>query len=497
MGSGRVPLWLRWLAMGALVVATACSGSDDAAPDPDPAPDAATRETAGSGSAEELWSIDLDVVGQPVAAGDVAVVYTSEGEGLDLVGIDATTGEELWRHGASPGSVPPGISIEPAVVPGPDDDPVVAYFRPAGSDLRAEMVAIDATTGQDIATTEPVYAIDLPDTCDDGTDVCTRTTTEEGEPRARIRLDLETGTAVEEPEPLADYQRSIGSHGLTDLRTGDVEAIARVDGPRVLWATPVAEAFGPGWSTNGGWWFEFDAEDGLFVGSVAPPRPAATTPSFEIDLAVSTMVALDGADGSVVWSDEGSGAWCASSLAIPRALDAEDRAGPPIRCRVTGSALVDRQEEGPTFTDVTVTLEGYDRTTGETSWSLPVGDTPELLDGGGTSAVADARSTVLPTAEGILVVDLVRGTAREVGDGDRLACHSETVAFEYPDAWDPGDGSEPITERLDGTLVSACGPDLEAIDGPLTPALVEAVGTPVGGALVVALDGRLVGHPGP
>lgn len=474
----------------------ASSGSDRPTPDSTESAPGPTDDGGTVGGA--AWTLDLPVVGQPIAVGGVAVVYVSDDEDLSLVGVDAATGRQLWSQPASPGAVVTGIQVEPTSVRGPGDARLVPYFRPTGDgDLSAHLVVADPVTGEDRASTGPLYISEPPQPCDDGTDVCVRTF--EGRSDSRIRLDLETGETDTEPEPPSDSQRAIGSGGLTDLRVDGVEYLARVDGAEVLWQTPVAEAFGRGWSTNGGWSWVHYREEGLFVGSIGQYPEGGLDPDVEVmemDLAVDMIVALDAATGAVVWSEQGAGVGCSFYLALPVALAGGDDVAPaPIRCRSTGTASVS-MEDDPTFENVDVTLEGFDVATGETTWSVRAGNLPELVFEGGVSAVVDEGSVAFPIDGVPHAVDLRDGSTRPAPDNLTLGCASELVRFEYPEPYPFEHGD--VTERSGGTLVFVCDRDLAPVDRPLPADVVAAVGTAVGdGWYVIATEDGLSGYPRP
>ena len=490
----RAPIRGRIAALLALaVVAAGCSGTTGSGDSADPPRESdaedSTTSTSERAEAGAGWDIDLPVIGQPVAAGEVAVVYSQEGGRLALVGVDPETGEERWTEEAGPGYVVTGIPIYPVVVDGRNGEPAVAYFRPTNSAgaLMARLIVADPVTGEDLASSTAELFIEPPAQCDDGQDVCARTGGANGS-QGRVRLELESGETVPEPQPEADSQRAIGNDGLTDLRIDGTQYIARVDGDSIQWKTPVATAFGPGFSTDGGWSWEHHRAEGIFVGTIGTAPVEEPAP---VDLSRNKTVALDDATGQVRWSNDGSGVWCSSNLAIPAPLQgAFDRPAQPIRCRLVGTAV---PGDEPTFEGLDVTLEGFDVSTGATTWAARLGDMPAILYGGGASAVVDDRTTAIRHGDTVEAIDLTDGTTGPVDPAEALGCSSEVVEFDYARAY-PGPKG-PVKKRIGGTLAFACDPQLEPVDGPLEARIAEAMGVAIGTMAVVATQGHLVGLP--
>lgn len=229
----------------------------------------------------EAWRLDLPLVGEPVAVGDVAVVYSAAEGVVTLVALDAASGEQLWSQPVSPAYVVPGIEVEPEVVEDEDGTEYVAYYRPPApltSSLNATVVVADPRTGDDVATAGGrVYTAPLR-SCDDGPDVCFESdSTLDGQLTRRLRLS--DGVVLDEPQGTG-YQREIGPLGLSDVREGGREFLARMENGVELWRTPIDRAFGgPGYPTDGGWGWEHFAAEGLLIGRSDARTSAGWRPS--------------------------------------------------------------------------------------------------------------------------------------------------------------------------------------------------------------------------
>ncbi|MBV9950733.1 MAG: hypothetical protein JO291_02185 [Acidimicrobiia bacterium] len=447
---------------------------------------ASNRTTTTVDPSGVRWKTPLPVVGQAVAAGDVAVAYTSEKESLSLVGIDPSNGRKLWTREATPSFAPPGIPLTPTVVGDPGHR-VVAYYRPVKLDsLLARLVVADASTGDEIASSDPLPFLEPPDACDDGHDVCARFV-QHDETEARVRVDVSTGKVGDEPQPPADSQRSIGKDGLIDLRVDGVQYLARVDGDRVLWRTPVSVAFGAGWTTDGGWGWVHFVDQGLFVGIIG--RDPKTEPA-TIDLSDEKIVALDDRTGQVRWATDGAGTSCLASLALPATADPE-RDAIPLRCRMRGTVT---RSDGD-VTDFNATLERFDVATGTISWSVDLGDVEELFGGsgiGGVGGVVDTHTIVVPRSGTTVVLDLDDGSTRAVRPDEHVGCPSQVVQFTFAVAYPLP--TRKTKKRLGGVLAHGCDGHLHQTSKPLTPAVARAMGTTIGGDVVVAEKGYLVGY---
>lgn len=484
------------LLIAAAVGLTACTGG--------PPPETATGTSPATSTSPKTsvapapWSLELPVIGQPVAAGDgVVVTHTASAGALAVVGVDAATGEQLWSRPASPGFVVPGISIEPEVVEDAAGREYVAYFRPdLDTSLSARLVVADPRTGDDVAATELTSFTSPPGSCDDGLDVCVDV--EDSSGRGPRRLRLADGALVREPSARG-YVRPIGPLGLADLREYDVrgqehEYLARIEDGSERWRIPVEDAFGPGASTNGGWGWQHFEVAGLLVGWIGRAFKGDYSDPQVIDLGDFSTVALVAETGRVAWRAAGTGPLCRSALTLPAVVgDAhEEAADLAVRCRYQG-VMTASLDGDPTFRGLDVEVQGYDVSTGRVTWQLPMGASEGLAWDGGVGDVAVMDELVLPTTDGPIAIDLRTGAQRRPAPDEVLACVSATVEFEYDDPY-VIDG-KPLTTRHGGPLIQWCGPDRVPSEQAPSPELLAAVGTRMGEYYVVATPSGLSGYP--
>ncbi len=339
----------------------------------------------------------------------------------------------------------PGIPITPTVVHDGAGSDYLAYFRPQlETSLNARLVVADPRTGEDVAVTNGDGFTSPPRSCDDGVDVCFETGYT-GEGKSIQRLRLSDGTVTTEPRSNG-YIRTIGPLGLSDVRTNEDEYLARVENGAEMWRVALDEAFGRGYSTDGGWSWRHHEDAGLLVGSIGRALIGSLTSVQDIDLAASVTVALHTETGAVAWRDVGSVPDCFDTIALP---EASTKDGVAVRCRYLGH--------------------------------LSIG------------AIAGPQEILLPTTDGPSVVDLLTGRSRPPEPTDVLACDSPVVAFDYDDPFYI-DGT-PITERHGEALTVACHPDRSPAQRPLPPPVLASVSISVEGAYVHATDSGLVGYP--
>ena len=185
---------------------------------------------------------------------------------------------------------------------------------------------------------------------------------------------------------------------------------------------PAAELFGDGFGSDGGWSFEFDEAAGIFSGNIGALQDAARA-SYDrgekvtIDLADSLMMLGISADtGELLWRQKGADSFC-----VPN-LDVDDEvAAPPVRCAVSGSVTYQKDQDQPSYRDVEVTLEGFDRRTGNRTWSVPTSRAGALELVKGDSAIVMLDAAAVQTPSGRMTVSLVDGETSAIAE-QQIVC---------------------------------------------------------------------------
>jgi outer membrane protein assembly factor BamB len=422
---------------------------------------------------------DLNPIGQPLAVGAVVVgIVSAPEQSLLVVGLDPATGRKLWEQPLTPSSLTPGVRVGVAPV-GSDR---IAYFRPTPTlpgTPYAELVLADATTGADIAKSEPALFASAPHACDSSPDVCAIAKTATGTAWGTLRLVPATGRSIVERDPLPRGARIVGPGGLIDLgdRPGNTLALLREG--RVWWRTPVSAAFPPGFSTDNGWSWNLYRDAHLFVGSVAGPSVHDGTRLVQDLGRMSATAALSERDGSVAWRDDGS--------SLNFRLEIYDA---PVRCRSRGTRVSDAGGASESFRGLDVTLEGFDLATGKTTWSVPLGGDTLLVGGDARPPIAGPTQAVLNAPAGPIVVDVATGQVTRPAAGATFWCGTDRD-YQFSPGFVPPDGYSLKFERPGGVLATICDANGHPAKALPPTAATLTIGARVGDHVVVAVkDGE-------
>lgn len=405
--------------------------------------------------AEPAWTVEGDLVGQPVVTGSTAVVLERvRSDELDVVAIDTSDGEERWRHPYSPGGASPGFAIVPVVATASDGTEVVAWSTPpkdpgatSASTWERPVVVADPASGEEIFRTEAFRAWSPLEVCPDAVDLCVKG----GD--ALLRIDLAEQDLRVDDSGAPEGARSLGEGGLfaTAARPDEEIGVAR-DGS-VLWSTPSTElSGGDDVVSDNGWGFVRDAEADRYVGTMYDGRrddPAEDEP-YVTDLERQVSFGFDGRTGTVLWRQESTDATCLQTEA-----DARGQAPVPVRCLLSGT--LELLAGDVTARDTTTTVQGYDPATGDTTWEREL--TPAASDAlaeRSRRVVSDGTTVLLATTAGDELVETATGDSADV-DADAVFACAETVTFEYATAW--RDAALERTSRTGGSRYSPCTAD--------------------------------------
>jgi len=491
-----------------LLVMTACTGGDGESEPPKKTTSTsqASEKPAGlqrdTTPAEAAWTADLDAIGQPVVVGTTAVVIQrAAGKRLEIVGVDTATGKQVWAHPFSPNYAVPGISLVPNVSRTKGGAERVIFYlapdKPSANedDLLTAIVSVDPATGEIDQESAKVHATEPVSACDDGTDVCVKGVVGPTGTYSNLRFDLETGKFSESSDGAPKDARLIGSAGLfsTGDRPGEKLGVRRAG--KTLWSTSLDTLFGKGYTSDNGWVFAHETGPDRYTGLVGAPNDTVTTADsekaeFVYELAKQKVISFNGKDGTVLWSREGADpCFRATDFDDEQAVVSIDH---PIRCLVTGKYT--RVGDVTTPEGITMTMEGYDPVSGETTWSQHITDAaaaaywqdaPRVLIRGGTTVVATLDA-------GPSLIDTATGKTAPVGD-ETFVCQTGTVDFDYVTPFEYDDRK--VFGRHGTGLLSSCDVNGGPVPGAPTAAAVREGGIKVGeSTYVMATADGLVGY---
>ncbi len=439
------------------------------------------------------WTLDLDVVSQPRVADGVALTLVRDGGGLEAVAVDAATGERLWSAPWSPGDVPPGYTLEPAVFETSDGRAVTAFSVPP-KDLAATspdmwvlpVTVRDLRTGKQLHRTEPLDLSTPLIPCADGKDACFTERPDGGR-----RLDLATGRVGKDSEGAPSRARSIGDGGIfsTNDRPGEQVGVVR-DG-EVVWSKPVDEVMGAPVTTDTGWEIDHDADADRYVALMVRFDPvqlkrARSGRPYTIDADTAYLAGIDGASGRNLWTERG---------AVQDCLGIETDA-PRVRCKEKGVRVFDASGTAQRVDDAAVTVEGFDPADGSTTWSVevaPAAAEDVVLDR--NQPIAKADTALVATADGPRVVDLRTGEQSAAAADDVFTCAgtAERVTYRMKYFID----GRPVTKRSGEARYRPCTPGGGEAKSFTAPAIRDA-GEPAGkGRYVLATGDGLQGFTAP
>jgi NACHT domain-containing protein/putative pyrroloquinoline-quinone binding quinoprotein len=344
----------------ALVVAVTRSGGDGDGGGGSASPDDGAQT---DGAMELVWSTpEIHVASQPVLAGGNVVAHVVDGDGLALVGYDPASGTEVWRLPSTASQVPTGVVL--SVI---SDGDRVFHMSPQPGDA-AVIEAVDAATGDPLWRTgeAPGGFGDPVDFCGDD-DLCVSALVDGI--YQRWTIDVASGEVAGDVAGFASGTRGLRGtqpiegrslgFGLVDVHPSRDIALV-VDGD-VIWQRSPSELFG-GHEVSPDYGWSWRTSGDLLVGTLGT---AVDVPEFgTADVVPQFTAGIDVATGETVWVAEGDPN-CGDRL---DSLNLQvNGAEPWLRCRMTGT--LDWEDSIVTGAEVDVVMEGFDPTTGESTWT--------------------------------------------------------------------------------------------------------------------------------
>ena len=462
-------------ALAALLLASACASAtrETGARAPSTSPTAAAPRTMLA------WvNTELRPIAQPLAVGGVAVgVVSADSRKLLLVGVDPATGHELWRQPLTPSMVSTGTIFHLQKL----GDDRVAYFRPTRADgCHAELVVADARTGRDIVKTPEAVFTSWATLCRNGKDLCTTSRPVVYGSVSSYRMDVATGRYLEVTAGIPHSADAL-IKDLLDLDDGPDRTLALLRDGKVAWRVRESSAFPLGPSGRKGFGWYLFADQHVLVGSVRGHGTPVGPKRFIWDLpTISASVGISEATGEVLWRDPGSDFKCRLGYMEY-----------PVRCRSRGTVIYDHGV--PTSLEgLDVTVEGFDVTTGKTTWSVPLGAATVLFDASVYRSVAGESEVVLPSSRGPIVLDLATGAVEPAKPGATFWC-MKGATYESEPPIRSRDGFSIHYFRFGGRHAAICDARGEPARQLPSWAATAAAGARVGDHAVLAMENGYIG----
>lgn len=429
-----------------MVLLAGCTSEGNPGAD-EPSPSTTTRAAptavldAAPTTATPVWSTRLDVLQEPVAAGDVVVAaVAARGDEIDVVALDREDGATLWRRPLMVVDAGIGAYLGDLVHESADgEEYVVMQHAPTGRELRPGValpyLALDPRTGKVLGRTRPVVAQFGAPACDDGLDVCLRISPDDRFEETRWVLGSWRLRPEKERLPAGANALVPGS----DVYT--------VDGPvrQYAVATAVGRVGKSSWRVAHGpitgsrrWLVDdqtgfVDEEAGVAVVQLLPTLEDAIVRRYQrgavvrFDLAQRRTAALDLETGKVLWRHRGADIRCLELT----------RSELPVRCAFSGQRSY-REDRDPRLVSARGWIEGYDPRTGETTWREELGARAVrtlVLDilrmDAQVDRVVDADDVaVVQTPDGAKLLSLVDGSSRVLRGREPVVC-SVTSPFRH------------------------------------------------------------------
>jgi outer membrane protein assembly factor BamB len=479
------------VALVLVTVLSGCSPAQESAP---------AHPSFGGEVAEATWRVPMRALAQPVVVDGVAVVVVqARQDELDIVALDAATGEEKWRYPYSPGA---GLADVPVVVNDGEGGKVVVFQRPPqdlqmNPGMKLPLAAVDLTTGELVSQSEP-HTIDTRLVeCADGYDACNWSYDVDDDQTLRFAVrDGAINVKAKPAQKLPDGVPSTFHGGYYHLQ-GTPARIGRVVDGKKAWEKSAQFMF----TTPGGFGtysWDWRDEDGvllMWVTDFSESQWASYSSGGKVtfDLAEARVVAIDQENGNLLWQDRGVTRWCGpwpgSTLAH---TDPGDADAPPTRCRMTGTNR-EAQKGKAEYTIESYIAEGYDLRTGKTTWSqeLPSreGKKYTLYDPDTSRPQPYMPDHAVVEIDGrTQLLSIQSGKTIAAPDGQVFLCGARRD-YKYAVAID---GRRTHETRK---LAFPCTGDGNATDRPVTDAMLRQVAVPAGeDSYLYATEKELIGY---
>jgi hypothetical protein len=352
------------------------------------------------------WSTSLKAMHVPAATGTGFAFYRfTPDRSFQVVSLDATSGRVRWEAPASPSAILGGEGLTLAVSP---DRGNVFWLKPSKkfTDGLVTLTATDERTGRTAWSFGggKLEVDSTPTVCRDGEALCVVGRRTPGARVSLMVLDIETGDLRQNrPLSAAENFRELSA----GLRDDGRRFFAVNEAGRQLWSKTYSDVFdGADVAPDAGW--DIQRQETRYVGSLGYRDATARDGSVDLRRTGDTA-GFDARTGRTLWVKHGATVQCGTLQFL---------VDHPMRCSYKGSIVSRNGTED--FEDFSVTIEGFDTTTGKATWTWRAGNVPALYDGGpGVTRIGLAQYAV-KSGKGTTIIDADQGpvgTAKGAMDG--------------------------------------------------------------------------------
>jgi outer membrane protein assembly factor BamB len=408
----------------------------------------------------------LDVVGGPIVAGaDVVVVSVDRSQTLHLDGVNPVTDAVLWQRPYAASATTPAIALTPAAT-----GTTVADVVPAAHSATPSVTVdgVNAATGAiEWKLPDSFILSDNPSPCVGGQDFCLPAYTAGGSAQLTI-IDAATGQPA---SVLSGPSRALGTNLYqSSNETPTLDQLSATGS--IAWSEPVSSIFGPGYDPGTGW--NIGPVGDLNVGTVGVAASGTS-----VDLSRYKTVGFSTTTGMPQWSLPGS-YQCMGPLAF---------LSTPVACRYKGTIRYSTTSlKPPSMRGISLTLAGFDPTTGATTWSAPVSNVTSLTTGKGVRFVDSDHVVVGTTSGRAMSLDTSTGAAAPLAAHQVLWCETIPTYSVRATRGNPVGG-----KRTGTTLYAPCTARGAKVAGPPSTD-PSTIGVTVNGIFVWASPAGLQTH---
>lgn len=404
-----------------------------------------------SAPVEPVWQISASGIGSDiVVVDDIVLAYThSDQHPFALTAYSADDGEVLWQRDSTPGGVTTEVFISPTVVQDAAGAPLVAVLTPPEQATRTRdlqrIELLNPGTGEVVHRSSQRWFSRI-GACEHNRFVCAATPVNDGDADTDewdySAFDYETDE-IRLSERVGDLDQFENAQHLTDdvylveLAAGGF-AFSRVEEQKVLWSTPIPEAFdGVDVQSYGA---HHDDGAGVILTSIERLNDGDAPATADL----FTVVAFSAETGETEWMQQ-ERALCDDAIVCSGSFEVGPTPG----------------WSGRILTGTDVTLSEVDATTGDARWSYTA-ETIIAPDETMPLPMAPEATTLILTPAGLELINSQTGRTHELAPGELVRC-IRPARFEQPMV---GIADQDILEYRTGVHDRACDGDLNEIDDP-------------------------------